>query len=65
MNIRAGDGQGEPDPGHFERFCRVVVPDLLADVATSAPNWPRRIGDDILVRAESYAVLDDTAGTYW
>ena len=36
MTVRAGakakDPQGQPDPGHFERFCHVAVPDLLTEV---------------------------------
>jgi len=61
--VRAGaeDRQGEPDPGHFERFCNVVVPDLLTDVCHVSTELAAQIGEDILARAESYAMLDDTA----
>jgi hypothetical protein len=61
--VRAGakDRQGEPDPGHFERFCNVVVPDLLTDVCHVTTGLAAQIGEDILARAESYAMLDDTA----
>jgi hypothetical protein len=63
ITVRAGgkDRQGEPDPGHFERFCNVVVPDLLTDVCHVSTELAAQIGEDILARAESYAVLDDTA----
>lgn len=58
--MRAGgkDRQREPDPGHFERFCNVVVPEMLTDVCHVSTA---QIGEDILARAESYAMLDDTA----
>ena len=61
--MRAGgkDARGEPDPGHFERFCTVVVPDLLTDVCHVSTGLASQIGKDILARAESYAMLDDTA----
>jgi len=61
MMAGAKDRQGEPDPGHFERFCNVVVPDLLTDVCHVGTELAARIGEDILARAESYATLDDTA----
>ena len=61
MRAGAKDRQGEPDPGHFERFCNVVVPDLLTDVCHVGTELAARIGEDILARAESYAMLDDTA----
>jgi hypothetical protein len=63
MTMRAGAGepQGEPDPGHFERFCRVIVPGILTDVCHVDKDLAARVGEDILVRAESYAALDDTA----
>ncbi len=61
MTAGAKGTQGEPDPGHFERFCNVVVPDLLADVCHVSTELAARIGQDILARAESYAMLDDTA----
>ena len=61
MRAGAKDRQGEPGPGHFERFCNVVVPDLLTDVCHLRPELATQIGEDILARAESYAMLDDTA----
>lgn len=61
MMAGAKGRQGEPDPGHFERFCNVVVPDLLTDVCHVSTELAARIGQDILARAESYAMLDDTA----
>ena len=61
MRAGAKDRQGEPDPGHFERFCNVVVPDLLTDVCHVSTELAAQIGEDILARAESYAMLDDTA----
>ena len=61
MNMSAGDGQGEPDPGHFERFCRDIVPGILTDVCHADKELAAQVGEDILVRAESYAALDDTA----
>ena len=61
MRAGAKDRQGEPDPGHFERFCNVVVPDLLTDVCHLSTELAAQIGEDILARAESYAMLDDTA----
>ena len=61
MMAGAKGAQGEPDPGHFERFCNVVVPDLLTDVRHVGTELAARIGEDILARAESYAMLDDTA----
>ena len=61
MMAGAKGAQGEPDPGHFERFCNVVVPDLLTDVCHVGTELAARIGEDILARAESYAMLDDKA----
>ena len=58
---RAKDRQGEPDPGHFERFCREIVPELLTDVCHVDEELAAQVGKDILARAESYAALDDTA----
>ena len=46
MTVRAGarakDRQGQPDPGHFERFCREIVPGLLTDVCHVDGNWQRK-----------------------
>jgi len=53
--------QGEPDPVHFERFCRDIVPGVLTDVCHVDDELAMQVGEDILVRAESYAALDDTA----
>lgn len=61
MRAGAKDRRGEPGPGHFERFCNVVVPDLLTDVRHVSTELAAQIGEDILARAESYAMLDDTA----
>ena len=59
--MRARERQGEPDPGHFERFCRVIVPGILTDVCHVNEDLAARVGEDILIRAESYAALEDTA----
>src|SRR5215472_8640514 len=61
MRVGTGERQGEPDPGHFERFCRVIVPGILTDVCHVDEDLAARVGEDILARAESYAALDDTA----
>ena len=65
MTMRAGtrakDRQGEPDPGHFERFCREIVPGILTDVCHVDKELAAQVGVDTLARAESYAALDDTA----
>ena len=65
MTVRAGakakDRQGQPDPGHFERFCREIVPNLLTDVCHVDDEVATQVGKDIRARAESYAALDDTA----
>ena len=61
MRAGAGEQQGEPDPGHFERFCRVIVPGILTDVCHVDKDLAARVGEDIQVRAESYAALDDSA----
>jgi hypothetical protein len=55
------DPQGEPDPQHFERFCRDVLPSLLTDVCHVGTELAAQVGDDILARAESWAALDDDA----
>jgi hypothetical protein len=63
MTARAGarERQDQPDPQHFERFCREIVPGILTDVCHVEEELAARVGKDILVRAESYAALDDTA----
>lgn len=63
MTVRARvlDLEGEPDPGHFEQFCRVVVPGVLTDVCHADTELAAQVGEDILARAESYAALDATA----
>jgi hypothetical protein len=63
MTVRAEarDRQGEPDPEHFERFCRVIVPDFLTNVCHVEEELAAQVGKDILARGESYAALDDTA----
>ena len=58
--VRAKNRQDEPDPGHFERFCREVLPGLLTDVCHVDEELAAQVGEDILARAESYAALDDT-----
>jgi hypothetical protein len=47
---------GEPDPGRFELFCREVVPELLTKWGVSE-KLARRVGEDILARAGSFASL--------
>ena len=63
MPVKAGTGarerQGEPDPGHFERFCRVIVPGVLTDACHVDDELAAQVGESILTRAESYAALDD------
>lgn len=59
--VRAKNQQDEPDPGHFERFCREILPDLLTDVCHVDEKPAAQVGEDILARAESYAALDDAA----
>jgi hypothetical protein len=63
VSVTAGisERQDEPDPGHFERFCHVIVPDILTDVCHVVEGLAAQVGDDILARAESYAALDDAA----
>jgi hypothetical protein len=63
MAVRAGarDGQGEPDPQHFEQFCRAIVLEILTDVCHVDTELAARVGEDILARGESYAALDDGA----
>jgi hypothetical protein len=61
MRAGAGERQGEPDAGHFERFCHVIVPEILTDVCHVDEDLAARVGEDILARAESYAALEDTA----
>ena len=65
MTMRAGssakDRQSQPDPRHFERFCREIVPGLLTDVCHVDDELASQVGEDILARAESYTTLDDTA----
>src|SRR6266567_5677850 len=60
MKPKAGEQQGEPDPGHFERFCRIIIPGILTDVCHVEKGLAARVGEDILVRAESYAALENT-----
>ena len=48
--------QGEPDPGRFELFCREVVPEMLTKWGVSE-ELARRVGEDILARAGSFAAL--------
>lgn len=58
---RAEDRQDLPDPGHFERFCREIAPEILTDVCHVDEELAAHVGKDILARAESYAALDDAA----
>jgi hypothetical protein len=60
VRARSRDQQGEPDPEHFERFCRVIVPDILTTVCHVEQALATRVAEDILARGESYAALDDT-----
>lgn len=53
--------QDEPDPGLFERFCRVIVPGILTDVCHVDGELAAQVGEDIQARRESFAALDDTA----
>ena len=63
MAVRAGAkaGQGDPDPQHFERFCRAIMPEMLTDVCGVDAELAAQVGEDILARGESYAALDDAA----
>ena len=63
MTVRAGsrDGQGEPDPEHFERFCRTAMLEVLTDACGVDAGLAAQVGEDILARGESYAALDDAA----
>jgi hypothetical protein len=65
ITVRAGgkDRQGEPDPAHFERFYNVVVPEMLTDVCHVSTELAAQTGEDILARAESYAMLMTRHGT--
>jgi hypothetical protein len=53
---RAQSQQGEPDPGHFERCCVEIVPEMLARWEVSEELAPR-VGEDILMCAESFGAL--------
>jgi hypothetical protein len=48
--VRAGarEGQGEPDPQHFERFCRAIVLEMLTDVYHVGADLAAQVGEDIL-----------------
>lgn len=61
MRSKAKDQRDEPNPEHFERFCHVIVPGILTDVCHVDNDLAAQVGEDIQVRAESYAALDDTA----
>ena len=63
MAVRPGtrDGQGEPDPEHFQRFCRTTMLEVLTDVCGVDAGLAAQVGEDILARGESYAALDDAA----
>lgn len=56
MGDRRMGQQGEPDPGRFELFCREMVPEMLTKWEVSE-ELARRIGEDILARAGSFAAL--------
>lgn len=56
MTARRRSQDSEPDPGLFERFCNEIVPELLAEWEVSE-ELARRVGEDILARAESFAAL--------
>ena len=63
MTVKAGirNGQGEPDPEHFERFCRTSMPEMLTEACGVDAGLAEQVGEDILARGESYAALDDPA----
>jgi hypothetical protein len=63
MTVKAGArvSQGEPDPEHFEQFCRVVLPEALTDVCHVEAELAAQVGQDVMARAESFAALDRTA----
>jgi hypothetical protein len=61
VRTEASNRQGDPDPQHFEHYCRVIVPRILAEVCQLDAELARQVGEDILARAESFAALDDTA----
>ena len=48
----------DPDPGHMARFCREVLPALLAEGCGVAAPAVGLVADDILSRAEAVARLD-------
>ena len=56
MTARRTGQQGEPDPGRFELFCRETVPEMLTKWEVSE-ELARRVGEDILARAGSFAAL--------
>ncbi len=50
MRAVARDGQGEPEPQHFERFCHAIVLEMLTDVCHVGTELATQVGEDILAR---------------
>jgi hypothetical protein len=48
-----------PDPNHMIKFCREVMPDVLAEACEVEPEFAWRIGEDVLARAEAFAALSE------
>jgi len=48
----------DPDPGHMVRFCREVLPGMLADACGVAAPDAGLVAEDVLSRAEAAARLD-------
>lgn len=46
-----------PDPAHMVKYCDQVLPDLLTSACDVDPDLARRIGADVLRRAEALATL--------
>lgn len=56
---RAGLTVSEPDPTVMARFCREVVPSMLTGACGVDAAQAAAIGEDMLTRALSFAVLGD------
>jgi hypothetical protein len=48
---------GKPDPNHLIGFCRKVMPGMLTDACGVDPELAGDIGEDVLMRAESFGSL--------
>lgn len=46
-----------PDPNHMIKYCGEVLPGLLTDACEVDAELARRIGADVLMRAEAFATL--------